>query len=76
MRVITDKVPNAEVIEQLEKLLETARAGDVQGLIFMTLASNQRIGTGWSGTVCDDVFNTLGALEHLKLRFWSRKIEP
>lgn len=45
-----DAQPQPDLIAMLERLLERARAGDLQALIFATVDSQRGIGTGWSGS--------------------------
>lgn len=67
--------PNEKVIAQLKELLGDARKGYVQGIMFATLNAEGQCGTGWSGSVKEDAFRSVGILEYLKVRFTNDNIE-
>lgn len=67
--------PSVPVIEYLEDLLVMARAGELQGVAVVTLNSMAGVGSGWSGSATTDVFRTIGAIEHLKLRLYGEKVQ-
>ena len=61
--------PDAGVLEMLEALLESARAGRVRGLA-VAYVGNGGTATGWAGEGTADVpIAMLGAIEMLKIRF-------
>ena len=47
--VSASPLPDAELIERLETLLDAARSGRVTGMIYGTVRPNGEIGTGWAG---------------------------
>lgn len=67
-----------EVIERLEELLERARAGQINGIVFATIHSpgpGQYLscGSGWAGDAMRaNVHTTAGAIQALALR-WNRE---
>lgn len=59
----------------MKDLLDMAERGDIIGVVCVTANRMGKLGTGWSGAVLNDVFKTIVAIEHLKLRFMRAKVE-
>lgn len=59
--------PQNDVIEVLERILEEAKTGDVQGITFALIKHDSSIATGWKG---EYVANTMmAAVSWLLFRF-------
>lgn len=74
VQALPTAAPNSELIESLYELLELAKSGELRSL---AIAGTLRSGLVRTGFVPGDVsvFETLGAIEHVKLRFWQARIE-
>lgn len=59
--------PNPDIIASLERLLEQAKAGDLIGLAYATVRTNDVSASGWDGMSCR---NSLGmAISYLQHRY-------
>jgi hypothetical protein len=84
VRLVTNTEPpcaiDDEVIEQLESLLAKAKAGEFNGIAFVTITSPELgayigCGTGWAGQgVHQGVHTVLGGVDVLHQRLLREKI--
>lgn len=66
---------NEECIEKLNELLGMVMQNDVVGLAVVTVHANGSMGTSWTDEMKKDVFKALGAMEHLKQRYYFQSVE-
>lgn len=66
---ITDTEPNQDLIDQLEKMLEYAKAGKIRSYISVFGWSDDRVSHGWVKDCRNSRFRLLGALSVLQTDF-------
>lgn len=66
--------PADEVVEFLEGLLESAKAGDLRSIAVVSADKGNRVTTGWSGQP-NMVMATLGGLRTLERDFMEEFVE-
>lgn len=70
-----------EVIERLEELLERARKGEINGIVFATIHSPGAgrylgVASGWAGDACrSNVHTVAGAIQMVQMRWHKEFIE-
>ena len=62
-----------QTIELLEKLLERAKSGDLQSIIFIDSYQGGLVGHGWAGKPDKSM---IGEMEDLKFNYFSQKYFP
>lgn len=72
LSAINSKIPHPDVIKTLEELLEMAKSGELKEFAYCYLDHQLASSWGWS---CQTNMCMLGAIEALKLRFMSSKID-
>jgi hypothetical protein len=80
LRAIGANAPvNETVVRTLERALESARAGEMQFVMLITVDNNKATGNGWSSGEDGALFRipsctVLGAIEDAKLEWWHRVV--
>ena len=74
VHILPFAAPNAELIEMLQDLLALAEKGELRSLAVAGVLRSQLVRTGFSAGDAS-VFEMLGAIEHVKQRFYAATIE-
>jgi len=74
LKIATTKlIRDSELVADLEMLLSAAKSGKFTGIAYITIGlEGYEMGTGLAGSVKDDIYGSVGALEVLKQRLLAR----
>lgn len=66
--------PNPDIVSMLKKFLEAAESGSLRSVVLVGVKHGSLVCTGFIAGEAS-VFETLGAIEHVKRRFMETQIE-